>query len=311
LSLQGLGQKIASIPLKYTKKLNKVKFLTFALAVFLWLLRWKSAILSRNLALLGLDPQAMGPGFFRWYYRIARNFLGVFVGRSGIAIRLRARDQAKLRILQKHSSVFLTGHFHNWEALATWMVGQGIPLLGAARPLASPVFDRLLSRLRSRRGVPVVTRNILSQALAQVRAGYCFAILWDQYSTLSRHSSPFFGIPAAMDPLPEILIRRHCPNVLTGFLLPDGTFRLITLSRESERLIDPRRLSRRFHRVLECLVRRHPTYWHGLCHARFKDSVAYPGGRKVSRETLGLRARSDRYVSRETATLRTRISGQG
>jgi len=180
------------------------------------------------------------------------------------------------------------------------MTTQGIPLLGAARPLSSHSFDFLLARLRNRTGVPVVTRNILSAALSHLQAGRCFGVLWDQYSPLRRHTSPLFGIPAAMDPLPEVLVRRRRPAVMAGFLLPDGTLRLVPLLRAGSDLDDPSLLSRRYHRVLETLIRAYPTYWYGLCHARFKDKAIYPGGRKVSRETMRPQAPSRSHVSRET-----------
>ena len=147
----------------------------------------------------------------------------------------------------------------------------------------------------------MVTEDILARALSHLRAGHCFGILWDQYSPLHRHVSPFFGIPAAMDPLPEILVRRLAPAVMAGFLLPDGTLRLVPLLKAGSALPDPSRLSRRFHRVLETLLRAHPTYGYGLCHARFKDTVSYPGRGRVSRETSRPTIHdSGRQVSRET-----------
>jgi lauroyl/myristoyl acyltransferase len=243
---------------------------------------------------------------FHWYRRLSRDFLCSLTGKTSLPIQFRPQDQAKFRVLQSHPSLHLTGHFHNWEALATWMVQQGVPLLGAARPLKSPLFNSLLSGYRSRTGVPVVTHDILSRALSHLRTGKCFGILWDQYSQLHRHSSPLFGKSAAMDPLPEILVQRHRPAVMAGFLLPNGIFRLVPLLAEGAALPDPSRLSRRYHRVLETVVRAHPTYWYGLCHARFKDTVAYPGGRRVSRETSRPKLPAKPHVSRETHTAKSK-----
>lgn len=311
MSLQGLEQKTDEFPLKYIKKLKKVKSLSFLLACLLWLLRWKTQVLSTHLALLGLDS-GWGRTFrFRWYQCLSRDLLGSLTGRSGINIRVRPKDLAKFRVLQGQPSLFLTGHFHNWEALAAWMASHQVPLLGAARPLASPCFNSLLSRLRTRTGVPVVTHNILSTALSHLQAGHCFGVLWDQYSPFRRHSSPLFGIPAAMDPLPEILVRRRRPAVMAGFLLPDGTLRLVPLLPAGSDRFHPVKLSRRYHRVLETVIRAHPTHWYGLCHARFKDTVEYPGRGKVSRETMSGNSASRSYVSRETQAAGTALRSQG
>lgn len=112
-----------------------------------------------------------------------------------------------------------------------------------------------------------------------------------------------------MDPLPEVLVRRYRPAVMAGFLLPDGTLRLVNLLPSGSALPDPTRLSRRYHRVLEAVVRAYPTYWYGLCHARFKDTIGYPGGRIVSRETSRQKRRVKPHVSRETrVTEPSRIS---
>lgn len=246
---------------------------------------------------------------FRWCRCLAQDFLDTLSSKPNPLIRLRPQDQGKFRILQSRTSLFLTGHFHNWEALAAWMGQQGVPLLGAARPLHSPLFNSLLARLRKKSGVSVVTHNILTRASSHLHSGRCFGILWDQYSNLHRHSSLLFGIPAAMDPLPEVLVRRYRPAVMAGFLLPDGTLRLVSLLPSGSALPDPTRLSRRYHRVLEVVVRAYPTYWYGLCHARFKDTIGYPGGRIVSRETSRQKTRVKPHVSRETrVTEPSRIS---
>lgn len=108
-----------------------------------------------------------------------------------------------------------------------------------------------------------------------------------------------------MDPLPEVLIRRRRPAVMAGFLLPNGVLRLVPLLAAGAALPDPARLSRRYHRVLETVVRAYPTYWYGLCHARFKDTVAYPGGSRVSRETSRLPAPARSHVSRETVPIKS------
>jgi lauroyl/myristoyl acyltransferase len=281
-----------------------VKYFSFLLALGLFLSGWKARILQINLRLLFSPSSSPTPRFsrFLWYRHLAQALCESLRGRTAGRIHLRPQDASKFQVLRSQPTLFLTAHFNNWEALAGWMTRQGIPLLGAARPLRSPLFDTLLARLRGRHGVPVVTRDILPRALAHLRAGRCFGILWDQYSPLHRHSSPFFGRPAAMDPLPEILVRRIRPAVMAGFLLPDGTWRLMQLMPAGTPLPDPARLSRRFHRALEAVVRAHPTYWFGLCHARFKDTVTYPGRRKVSRETLAPKPFSSQKVSRETST---------
>lgn len=198
-----------------------------SLALLLGLMGWKREILRINVRSCGL------PWSFRfqarWYYSAARDFLSAVFNCPGPPIHVRPRDLEKLEYLKREPTLFLTAHVHNWERLAAWMPGQGIPLLGAARALSSPLFDRLLTWIRARYGIPVVTRNILSGAQSHLRNGGCFGVLWDQHSPLSRRTAMFFGMPVAMDPLPEILLRRYRPRVVVGFLLPSGCFRLVEI----------------------------------------------------------------------------------
>jgi lauroyl/myristoyl acyltransferase len=132
-----------------------------------------------------------------------------------------------------------------------------------------------LAFFRSRISSRTVEADIPRQALRHLDQGGCFALLWDQRVSRSTLKSPLFGIPLRMDPLPPFLIRhRDCP-VWFGAILPDGTFRLLLLHPGAGPLptSDPTgRIARRYHRVLELLIRRHPTWWYGLAHRRFLEA---------------------------------------
>lgn len=176
--------------------------------------------------------------------------------------------------------MLLTAHFQNWEAQAAAWVRQGIPLLGAARPLKGVIPQKILTGVRKRHGVSVVTTSVPRNALRHLRAGGCFGLLWDQHASDTVRAGRFFGQPVALNPLPFFLLeRRPCP-VFFGALLPDRSLRLIPLiDRFGPGWED--RLARRYHRVLETLIRRYPAHWHGILHARFKTLGAYPGHRSA------------------------------
>ncbi len=81
-----------------------------------------------------------------------------------------------------------------------------------------------------------------------------------------------------MNPLPCFILKhRRCP-VYFGAVLPDGELRLISLLSRHD-VEGEEKLARRYHRVLETLVRRHPGFWYGFFHARFKNIAPYPGHR--------------------------------
>ena len=278
------------------------------LSTFLWVGQWKAAVIRVNLAAFHLHPYLGRAFLIRWYFSLSRNLLRYLFGWLETPIQIRPRDRGKLQTLAIRPSLLLTSHFHHWEALASWLGKKGVPLLGSARPISSSLAQGFLDGLRRRSAVKVVSDRVLLTALNHLKAGRCFGILWDQFSRQSRHSTPLFGMSAAMDPLPEILVRRYSPVVIAGFLLPTGVLRLVQIHPEGRSLPSSHRLSRRYHRVLEIVVRAHPTSWYGLSHARLKDVLAYPNSRDVSRETSEPSGAFSSNVSRETMAEKRRIN---
>jgi hypothetical protein len=275
------------------------------LAAMLWAFRWKARTLILHLNVFQ-PPLPYRTWFHRelfllsWNFNLSLDLVRFLVGRYGKPIRMRPRDAKRLQELRSAPSLFLTAHFHHWEALSGWLIRNQVPVVGAARKLQHSLAQRLLVLLRGRMGVQVVDENVLPFALQHLGSGKCFGLLWDQYSPHHRHQSVFFGLPAAMNPLPEILVRRCRPRVWVGFLLPDGTFRLAAIQSSKMAARSPHILSRRYHRILELVISRHPAYWYGLCHARFKGSLPYLPGRNRSQSFISPDSVFIDLVSRET-----------
>jgi len=252
------------------------------LATLLFLTGTRHNVLRRNLALMGRSqrfPRAATTLLFPWKlgFYLANDLFSFVFGRFS-SPRMSSRSRRHLETLRAGPSLLLCAHFHNWERQAASLRVAGVNLLGAARPLRAPWADRLLRQVRRRHGIAVVTHAVPRAALRHLRAGGCFGLLWDQHAPGSPHEGRLFEAPAALNPLPFFLLeRRPCP-VYFGILLPGGESRLIPLLSRFEGDW-PRRLERRYHRVLETLIRRRPEYWYGFLHARFKALGKYPGHR--------------------------------
>jgi lauroyl/myristoyl acyltransferase len=266
MGLQG-GMRKAILSFFYRSPIQAAAAL---LALALYIGGWKKAVLRENLARCGLRV----PFFrLRFYAHAAGDLLLFLAGRYGRSIRMRSRDQAKLKKLKSGASLFLTAHFHHWELMGGWLISQDVPLLSAARPMAQARAQSLLKRLRSRLQSPTLETGVARGALRHLDRQGCFALLWDQRPSRSDLRADFFGHRLRMDPLPAFLHRHRVPDVWFGTLLPDGTFRLLLLSPAGScRSPTPEGLARRYHRVLELLVRRHPTWWYGMAHRRFQDA---------------------------------------
>lgn len=281
--------------------LNKVQMWIGALVLggLLYIVGWKRRVIRENAGRLGLT---YSPAFrARFCFHVALDFLRLIRGVYEPGVRIRPGDSAKLKILKSSASLFLTGHFHHWERMGAWLTSQGVPLLSAARPMAQDWAQAWLHGIRTRMGMKVIYRDIPRGALKHLLQAGCFALLWDQRVNRSEVHAPFFGTTLPVDPLPAFLLRHQPAPVIFGCLLPNGQLRLIQLagitSPQSPSSLPPDRLARRYHRVLEFLIGRHPTWWYGLAHRRFKDAPGSIPRSGVSRETL---ASSGVMVSRET-----------
>jgi lauroyl/myristoyl acyltransferase len=242
------------------------------IALALYIGGWKKTVLLEN-----ARRCAVAPRFFRirWYAHAASDLLRFMHGVYGSPIQVRPQDQDKLKKLKSGAGLFLTAHFHNWELMGGWLVGQRVPLLSAARPMVQSWAQSGLAFFRSRISSRTVDSDVPRAALRHLDGKGCFALLWDQRAPRSPVKARLFGLTLGMDPLPPFLIRHRECAIWFGVLLPDGTFRLLLLSpglRPSSASHSPDRIARRYHRVLELLIRRHPTWWYGMAHRRFLEA---------------------------------------
>ncbi len=251
-------------------------FSAFLASVFC-VLGVRRSVVRRNLSLLSMAPGAL----LRWSlaYNAGLSVLRLLAPWPYPPPRIRKRMRGRLESLRVGPSLLLTAHFREWEAQAADWIRLGVPLLGAARPLKGAVPQSLLTRARKRHGISVVTEAVPRRALRHLRAGGCFGLLWDQHAPDSRISGSFFGRAVTLNPLPFFLLEREPCPVWFGVRLHGGELRLV-------RLLDrfrpgwEVRLQRRYHRVLELLVRREPAHWFGFLHARFKNLGPYDGHRE-------------------------------
>jgi KDO2-lipid IV(A) lauroyltransferase len=244
-------------------------------AAVLRVLGFRQRVVERNLALTGLRPVR---DFYPRLCRAAANDFAVLAWARPPGISQHVRAPSRLAAMRSGSSILLTAHFHNWEVLGRELRRRGVPLLAAAKPLRNARAEALLRSMRAGWGVATLSASVPRAALRHLKGKGCFALLWDQHAPGSAFADRFFGRPVLLNPLPFFLLRHHPCPVYFGVMVPGGVLRVLRL------LAWPRgdwekKLMRRYHRVLEILVRRHPEYWYGFFHARFKNGSDYPGHR--------------------------------
>lgn len=249
--------------------------LTFLLAPIAWATGFRKTIIRRNLELMKLPSKAGFSG--RLAFCAVRDLAALLIGKTA-SPTLSPRSKTHLEAMKKGPCLLLTAHFHNWEFFGSGLEQQGLSLLAAALPLKSDRSEQLLQKLRRRIGVTTVSREVPRNAIRHLQQGGCFGLLWDQHSPGSSHSGFFFGLPVSMNPLPFFLLNQNPCGVYFGILLPNNEIRLVQLMSRFEEDWE-HRLIRRYHRMLEMLIRQHPEYWYGFFHARFKSAATYRGHR--------------------------------
>lgn len=168
-------------------------------------------------------------------------------------------------------AIVVTGHIGNWEVLAAYFAGRGIPIAGIARRMNDPRLNKLLVDYRARNGVRTIMRESPSsgrEILQVLRDHGILALLIDQDLQAPSVSVPFFGrlarTPAAAAAL---AVRRDLP-IVPAFAQrrPQGGHRLTVLPplhppRSGDRRMDILELTRRCNEIIEERVRQNPAEW--------------------------------------------------
>jgi KDO2-lipid IV(A) lauroyltransferase len=191
-------------------------------------------------------------------------------------------DHLRAAVAQGRGVLLLTAHFGNWELLAAANVQTGYPLSVVARPLDSPVLDRLVVRFREGGGVEVIPkRRAVRRVLEALRRGSMVGILLDQ-NTSRREGVfvPFFGDLASTSKSLAVLAFASGAPVVPVFIHrePHGRHRVVvepaipppsTGDRERDILA----FTAAFASIVEARIRQWPGQWLWI-HRRWKTRPA-------------------------------------
>jgi KDO2-lipid IV(A) lauroyltransferase len=173
----------------------------------------------------------------------------------------------------------LTGHFGNWELFAYAHGLFGHPVHLVYRALRSPRIDAFVARLRQAAGTVTVRKSAAGKEIVRaLRQGALIVIPVDQNSTrgLGVHVE-FFGTLASTNVGLARLARRTGLPVYPAFLVREGRgprHRIVvgppvSITSTGDRDADARENMRRFTRVIEEMIARHPDHWLWI-HKRWK-----------------------------------------
>jgi Kdo2-lipid IVA lauroyltransferase/acyltransferase len=194
---------------------------------------------------------------------------------ANVAERIRFADPKfwndNKHIIGTTGILVLTGHFGNWELLAHAMGMYGHPIHFINRPFRNPLFDDVVATERARAGTRLISKRQAAREVMRVLGNRgIVAVPFDQNAT-GRWGvfADFFSVPASTHPgLARLADLSGAPVYPVFLLREDGTPRhRILILPEVEVVRDGDREERtvenlrRFNRVFEDVVRRHPDHW--------------------------------------------------
>jgi KDO2-lipid IV(A) lauroyltransferase len=199
-------------------------------------------------------------------------------------------DPSLDHVLCDAAQVCVTGHIGSWELMGHIFSVYGFPLVSVAAPLANPGAEGLFQQLREQTGQKIVPRTgAVRHLLRTLNAGGKIGILLDQ-NTRSREGGihiAFFGVPATVSPVAEMLALRTKASVAFTFCVPTTGGRYRAYSPIEPIRPDPTRgvargqLIHQITRVFEQAILDQPEAW-VWCYKRWKqraegvDPALYP-----------------------------------
>ena len=125
-----------------------------------------------------------------------------------------AEDRMRQIYAQGKGSINLTAHFGSWEMAGILMVSMGMPSHLMQGNQSNAMVDRMVTRLRSRLGVHMITadRKGTREVLQALSKGELVGIVADQHAPSNQVVVEFFGRKAAAPKGPAAFaIKAGCP----------------------------------------------------------------------------------------------------
>lgn len=192
--------------------------------------------------------------------RLSREaLLGAFVEPEGWEHVQQAYDAGR-------GLVLVAGHIGSWELSAAYLAMRGVKIDAIARHMANPLSDGFFTRTRERFGVTVIFDDEAVRKIPRAfKDGHAVGFLSDQGAKgLASTFVPFFGRPARTPRGAAVFaLRNDLPMLfIAAIRQPDGRYRFhaepVEVARTGDKEQDIDATVRRYTRMLESWVRRHP-----------------------------------------------------
>jgi len=153
--------------------------------------------------------------------RMALEFLKLQVlsrGELDRMVELEGTEHLDAALAQGRGAILLTAHYGNWEFMGARFITAGYPLSVIARDQDDEGVTRLVNDSRQGKGLRVLRRSEVREALKCLRRNEALGILADQNTAVGGVFVDFFGKPAATATGPALLALRTGAAVVPVFI---------------------------------------------------------------------------------------------
>lgn len=133
-------------------------------------------------------------------------------------VELEGTEHLDAALAHGRGAILLTAHYGNWEFLGARLITAGYPLSVIARDQDDEGITRLVNEARQGKGMRVLRRSEVREALKCLRRNEVLGILADQNTAVGGVFVDFFGKPAATAPGPALLALRTGAAVVPVFI---------------------------------------------------------------------------------------------
>ncbi|MFA6471926.1 MAG: lysophospholipid acyltransferase family protein [Candidatus Latescibacterota bacterium] len=177
--------------------------------------------------------------------------------------------EALYAVMEKGGAVLLTSHTGCWELMGSYIASEGMPIAAIARKLYDERLEKVLSGIRERAGVKVISRGENTREIIRaLKDGYGVGVLIDQDTKVKGAFVDFFGKPAYTPTGPAYLSLRYGVPIVPIFTYRDKDDchhacigDPITIVESGDRERDVIELTARCSKVTEDFIREHPEQW--------------------------------------------------
>ena len=112
----------------------------------------------------------------------------------GYRIQLNNIERAVELLNDNKPTIFITGHYGNWEVMGYLMAVLGYPIDALARPIDNPLINDWLLGVRQRHGMRIITKwDATDEMLNTLQSGGSLGFVADQNAGEKGIFVPFFG----------------------------------------------------------------------------------------------------------------------